>query len=214
MEKARIITKLIEEAGYSKRAFAEKIGIPPTTLQSMLSRGIGKASVDNVIKVCKGLGITTDILDELATQKLNDKHSLVKDSEAQYSLSNLIKLPIVGSISCGAGILAYEDIEGYKEVPKSWITSEEHFFLRAKGDSMINARIEDGDLLLIKKQETFDNGEIMAVLVEDEAYLKRIYRTDGSLFLQSENPKYQPMILNADSKVRIIGKLKTNFIEY
>lgn len=214
MEKARIITKLIEEAGYSKRAFAEKIGIPPTTLQSMLSRGIGKASVDNVIKVCKGLGITTDILDELATQNLNDKPSLVKDSEAKYSLSNLIKLPIVGSISCGAGILAYEDIEGYKEVPKSWITSEEHFFLRAKGDSMINARIEDGDLLLIKKQETFDNGEIMAVLVEDEAYLKRIYRTDGSLFLQSENPKYQPMILNADSKVRIIGKLKTNFIEY
>lgn len=214
MEKAKIITKLIEEAGYSKRAFAEKIGIPPTTLQSMLSRGIGKASVDNVIKVCKGLGISTDILDDMATQKDSDKSFLIGEQQARYNISDLIRLPIVGSISCGAGILAYEDIEGYKEVPESWITSEEHFFLRAKGDSMINARIEDGDLLLIKKQETFENGEIMAVLVDDEAYLKRIYRTDSSLFLQSENPKYQPMILNSDSNIRIIGKLKTNFIEY
>ena len=70
MKKAEVVTRLIKEAGYSKRAFAEKIGLP-TTLQSMLSRGIGKASVDNVIKVCKGLGITTDDLERLATQEDN-----------------------------------------------------------------------------------------------------------------------------------------------
>ena len=213
MEKAKIITKLIEEAGYSKRAFAEKIGIPPTTLQSMLSRGVGKASIDNVIKVCKGLGITTDTLDKMATHNTQDTSSVLESKE-RHNILDLIRLPIVGSISCGAGVLAYEDIEAYKEVPRSWVNGEEHFFLRAKGDSMINARIEDGDLLLIRKQETFENGEIIAVMVEDEAYLKRIYRTDHSLFLHSENPKYPPMILNEDSKIKIIGKLKTNFIEY
>lgn len=66
MEKAIIIDRLIEELGISRRAFAEKIGLPATTLQSMLSRGVGKASIDNVIKVCKGLGITTEDLELMA----------------------------------------------------------------------------------------------------------------------------------------------------
>nr|WP_082672880.1 helix-turn-helix transcriptional regulator [Paenibacillus senegalimassiliensis] len=66
MEKAYILSKLIEEKGLSRRAFAEEIGIPATTLQSMITRGVGKASVDNVIKVCRGLGITTDDLERMA----------------------------------------------------------------------------------------------------------------------------------------------------
>ncbi|MFD4492997.1 helix-turn-helix domain-containing protein [Lysinibacillus fusiformis] len=71
MEKAKIIERLIEEAGYSKKAFAEMIGIPPTTLRSMLARGIGNASVDNVLKVCKGLGITTDELEQMANGEIS-----------------------------------------------------------------------------------------------------------------------------------------------
>ncbi|MFJ9204096.1 XRE family transcriptional regulator [Bacillus velezensis] len=65
-KRTEIIEQLIADSGLSKKAFAEKIGLPPTTLRSMLSRGVGNASVDNVIKVCKGLGITTDQLEDLA----------------------------------------------------------------------------------------------------------------------------------------------------
>lgn len=65
MEKAKILADLIKGAGYSRRAFAEKIGLPATTLQSMLTRGVGRASIDNVLKVCKGLGITTDQLEKM-----------------------------------------------------------------------------------------------------------------------------------------------------
>ncbi|MBU8789041.1 helix-turn-helix domain-containing protein [Bacillus glycinifermentans] len=65
-KRTKILERLICETGLSKRAFAEKIGIPPTTLRSMLSRGIGNATVDNVIKVCRGLGITTDELEKMA----------------------------------------------------------------------------------------------------------------------------------------------------
>jgi plasmid maintenance system antidote protein VapI len=65
-KRAEIIEQLIDETGLSKKAFAEQIGLPPTTLRSMLQRGVGKASVDNVIKVCKGLGITTEELEEMA----------------------------------------------------------------------------------------------------------------------------------------------------
>ncbi|MDH2334248.1 helix-turn-helix domain-containing protein [Paenibacillus polymyxa] len=67
MERAKVISRLIEEKGYSRRAFAESVGIPSTTLQSMLTRGVGGAAIDNVLKVTKGLGITIDELEKLAS---------------------------------------------------------------------------------------------------------------------------------------------------
>jgi len=123
---------------------------------------------------------------------------------------HFVKLPIVGTISCGNGVVAYDDIEGHEEVPKSWLNGGEYFFLRAKGDSMINARIMDGDLLLIRRQDDVENGEIAAVLIDDEAVLKRVYKTGDNVILQSENPKYQPIILAKGDmgNIRIIGKLK------
>lgn len=123
---------------------------------------------------------------------------------------HFVKLPIVGTISCGNGVIAYEDIEGYEDVPSSWLNGGEYFFLRAKGDSMINARIMDGDLLLIRKQDDVENGEIAAVLIDGEAVLKRVYKTDDTIILQSENPMYKPIILNKNDMkdVRVIGKLK------
>ena len=123
---------------------------------------------------------------------------------------HFVKLPIVGTISCGNGVIAYEDIEGYEDVPSSWLNGGEYFFLRAKGDSMINARIMDGDLLLIRRQDDVENGDIAAVLIDGEAVLKRVYKTDDTIILQSENPMYKPIILNKNDMkdVRIIGKLK------
>ncbi|MCJ8015253.1 helix-turn-helix transcriptional regulator [Paenibacillus sp. KQZ6P-2] len=82
MEKAVIIDKLIEEQGLSRRAFAEKIGLPATTLQSMLSRGVGKASIDNVIKVCKGLGITTDQLEMMSQYGTTDISEIEKKDKS------------------------------------------------------------------------------------------------------------------------------------
>lgn len=123
---------------------------------------------------------------------------------------HFVKLPIVGTISCGNGVIAYEDIEGYEDVPRSWLNGGEYFFLRAKGDSMINARIMDGDLLLIRRQDDVENGDIAAVLIDGEAVLKRVYKTNDTIILQSENPMYKPIILNKNDMkdVRIIGKLK------
>lgn len=123
---------------------------------------------------------------------------------------HFVKLPIVGTISCGNGVVAYDDIEGYEDVPSSWLNGGEYFFLRAKGDSMINARIMEGDLLLIRKQDDVENGEIAAVLIDGDAVLKRVYKTNDAIILQSENPKYQPIILAKGDmgNIRIIGKLK------
>lgn len=93
MRKAEIIKNLIKESGYSRRAFAEKIGIPPTTLQSMLTRGLGKASVDNVVKVCKGLGITTDELEVMAdpsTKTELPELNLKDEKDIQKKLEDMI----------------------------------------------------------------------------------------------------------------------------
>lgn len=129
---------------------------------------------------------------------------------------HFVKLPIVGTISCGNGVVAYEDIEGYEDVPSSWLNGGEYFFLRAKGDSMINARIMDGDLLLIRKQDDVENGEIAAVLIDDEVVLKRVYKSDGTIILQSENPSYKPVIVRPEDmrNVRIIGKLKKVILNF
>ena len=138
----------------------------------------------------------------------------VHESDLGYSFSthpeHFVSLPVVGRISCGNGTLAYEEIEGYEVTPSSWLNGGEYFYLRAKGDSMTGARIQDGDLLLIRRQEEVEDGEIAAVLIGNEALLKRVFTRGNSLLLQSENPKYAPILLGPDQNddVRILGKLK------
>ncbi|WP_353853089.1 XRE family transcriptional regulator [Dehalobacter restrictus] len=147
------------------------------------------------------------------------KSSLIEDLENEniktYS-PNLISLPVVGRISCGNGALAYEEIEGYEPTPETWLNGGEYFYLRAKGDSMKNARIQEGDLVLIRQQDDVEDGEIAAVLINDQAVLKKVYKRNGTLWLQSENPDYPPIICDAkgDYNVKILGKLKRTVITY
>lgn len=79
---------------------------------------------------------------------------------------------------------------------------------------MINARIFDGDLLLIRQQPDIEDGEIAAVLIDNEAVLKRVFKREGVVLLQSENPKYPPIICDNSSKIKILGKLKRTIIIY
>lgn len=115
------------------------------------------------------------------------------------------KVPLVGTIACGKPILATENIEDEIDSPED---VKADFALRCKGDSMINARINDGDIVFIRQQETVENGEIAAVLLDDEATLKRVYLADGMVTLSAENSKYPPLIFRSDDgvDVRILGK--------
>lgn len=126
-----------------------------------------------------------------------------------FPLPKTKKVPLLGTIACGEPILATENIESYIDMD-----SDVHadFALRCQGDSMINARIMDGDIVFIRKQDMVDNGEIAAVLMDDcsesQATLKRVYVSDDKIRLCAENPNYQDMIFfeNDMNKVRIIGK--------
>lgn len=115
------------------------------------------------------------------------------------------KIPLLGTIACGAPVLADEHIDGEVDIP---VNIHADFALRCKGDSMINARIFDGDIVYIRQQDTVENGEIAAVLIESEATLKRVKRLPDRIILEPENPMYKPFIFwNEDmNTVRILGK--------
>lgn len=120
-------------------------------------------------------------------------------------MPQMVKKPLIGSIACGAPILAEQHIEDYVDVP-SHIKAD--FVLRCKGDSMINARIFDGDFVYIRQQDTAENGEIAAVLIDSEATLKRVKLYKDHIVLEPENPMYKPMAYwNEEmNTVRILGK--------
>lgn len=115
------------------------------------------------------------------------------------------KYKYLGEIACGEPIFADEQYETFIE-----LDSDIHadFVLKAKGDSMINARIHDGDIVFIKEQNDVNDGEIAAVIIDDEATLKRVYKYDDYIMLNAENPAYKPIqIQKTDAKnIRIIGK--------
>ncbi len=117
------------------------------------------------------------------------------------------KLPILGEIACGEPIYAEEEYESFASGEGKL---DADFCLIAKGDSMIGARIFDGDIVFIKSQNTVDNGEIAAVIINDEATLKRVYYypDEQKLILTPENPKYAPLVYIGGEldNINIIGK--------
>lgn len=115
------------------------------------------------------------------------------------------KVPLLGNIACGEPILAEENIETFVNMPESTNGS---FALRCKGDSMINARIFDGDIVFIREQPEVENGEIAAVLIDNEATLKRVYLYDNRIELRAENPTFPSLSYEGDqlNQIRIIGK--------
>ena len=115
------------------------------------------------------------------------------------------KVPRLGTIACGDPILAVENIEEYDQAPDNIHCD---FTLVCKGDSMTGARILDGDIVYIRMQPDVEDGEIAAVLIGDEATLKRVRRANGQLILWPENPAYSPMVFAGSqlADVRILGK--------
>jgi len=134
------------------------------------------------------------------------------EAEPTETVDNLykldkIKLPFLGKVACGEPIFADEDRESYIMIGTD-IGAD--FCLQCQGDSMINARIHDGDIVFVKKTDIVENGEIAVVIIDDEATLKRFfyYREQNLVILKPENPKYQDIILTGEqlNQVRVIGR--------
>lgn len=118
-----------------------------------------------------------------------------------------IRIPMLGEIACGVPIFADQQYEQYVDVNEDYNAD---FCLKAKGDSMINANISSGDIVLISEMPMVSNGEIAAVIIDDEATLKRVYyyREKNKLILQAENPAVEPLVYVDEEldTIRILGK--------
>lgn len=128
-------------------------------------------------------------------------------SNNRHGDSNSYKrVPILGTIAAGIPILAQEDLQGYEYVPQS---NPVDFCLIVKGDSMINARIFNGDIVYIRQQPDVENGEIAVVMLDDEeATLKRVYKFSGNVILKAENPVYKETLISKTKikSLKILGK--------
>ncbi|MBQ8318489.1 MAG: transcriptional repressor LexA [Lachnospiraceae bacterium] len=135
----------------------------------------------------------------------------ILDDTFNLARRELVNVPIVGAVSCGAPILANENIEGYFPVPPEYLNNKESFMLKVKGDSMINVGIYHGDLVLVEKVNTARNSDIVVALIEDEATVKTFYKEDGYIRLQPENDSMDPIIVNGDMSIlgKVIGLFRT-----
>lgn len=113
------------------------------------------------------------------------------------------RIPLIGTIAAGEPVLAVENIEEYIDLAEC---TNADFCLRVTGDSMIGAGIRHGDIVFIRQQPEVEDGEIAAVLIDDEATLKKVYKFGEVVQLRAENPKYEPIVLNGDRHARILGK--------
>lgn len=118
--------------------------------------------------------------------------------------SDMVSVPIVGTVAAGTPILATENIEEYVSLPQTMLGEGEHYILGVRGESMIEAGIMDGDFIVVKSQPRAYNGDIVVAMIEDEATVKRFFREDGHIRLQPENSTMDPIIVD---DVTILGKV-------
>ena len=180
--------ELREEIGISMKEAARQLKMPYTTYVNY-EKGFREPNSETLIDIADFFDTSIDYL----LFKYNVRHSEggVTAPNNIIPMPEMRKIPLIGSIACGAPILAEEHIEDYIDIPKH---IHADFALTCKGDSMINARIFDGDIVYIRKQDTIENGEIAAVLIDDEATLKRVRLYDDHISLEPENPQYRPIV--------------------
>ena len=199
---AKNIRHYMEQNNKTRNEMCEALGVKYTTFADWIN-GKTYPRIDRIQQIATYFGIEKSAL-------LEDPDRLPKDA-IPYQKRPTQPVPIVGVVSCGIPLLAEDNIEGYHETSlQDMTTGETYFWLRAKGNSLINVGIHEGDLLLIRQQNDVDSGDIAVVAVnEDDATLKRVIKKENALILQPENPAYETKIFVGEEmeSVHIRGRL-------
>lgn len=184
----------------SQEQLAAMTGYKDRTSIAKIEAGKVDLSQSKIIEFAKALDVSPSYL---MGWNSSDDVDLTK-IRGIMPLKKLRRIPILGQIACGNPILAEENYIGYFTADDKYLDSD--FCLYAKGDSMTGAEIDDGDLVFIKKQSDVDDGEIAAVLIDDEATLKRVYKIADKVQLRADNPNYPPIDLDGTQSVIILGR--------
>lgn len=128
----------------------------------------------------------------------------ILDDSFNFMRREMVNVPMVGRVAAGEPILAEQNIENYFPIPMEYMPNNQTFMLRVKGESMINAGILDGDMVLVEQRSTARNGEMVVALIDDGATVKTFYKEEGVIRLQPENDTMDPIIV---PDVVILGKV-------
>lgn len=196
MTKGEFLLKVMKEKGYNTSTLSKESGVPYTTIRSMIERDLKKAAIENVIAICKVLGISVN---DIINSEIPDNMERIRDFS--------VRIPILGQIACGDPIHADENFSGYRYKSPDNLPSGTLYILEARGSSM-EPTIPNGAEVLIREQAEVSNGEIAAVLVngDEEATLKRIRYQGNTMMLMPDNNSYDPIVVSEDYPVKIIGK--------
>jgi len=202
------IKAILDEKGVKQTWLAEKLQKSYNMVNSYV-KNRRQPSLDDLFRIAEILGVDVrDLLDKDSFIKQEDdgvQSSHNDATEDNVVSAETINIPLLGSISCGTPIFAVENIEAEIPVSVELIKpTNKYFLLRAKGDSMNEKGINDGDLVLVKQQQTAENRDNVVALIDDEATIKEFHHNGDTIVLKprSTNKKYQPIILTSDFRIQ------------
>ncbi len=185
------------------RTSIKKLGYPPSVRE--IGRAVGLKSSSTVHSHLVQLEKKGYLRKDPATPRALIPLPSLEEQQA----TQIVSLPLLGQVAAGMPILAEQNIEGFIPVPAELTSSGNHFILKVKGDSMIEAGIMDEDYLIVRQQTDAHNGEIVVVILEDEATVKRLFKHDTGIELRPENQALAPiMVSQADVVGKVVGLLR------
>ena len=197
MAQGKISKKQLEILEYIKSQILER-GFPPAVREICEAVNLkSTSSVHSHLETLEKNGyIRRDPTKPRAIEILDDNFNLTR--------REMVNVPIIGQVAAGEPILAQENIENYFPIPTEFMPNHPTFLLKVKGESMINAGILDGDMVLVEQTAAASNGDMVVALIEDGATVKTFYKEEGVFRLQPENDFMDPIIV---SEVSILGKV-------
>ena len=200
MAQGKISPKQLEILEYIKSQILER-GFPPAVRDICEAVHLkSTSSVHSHLETLEKNGyIRRDPTKPRAIEILDDSFNMRRE---------MVNVPIIGRVAAGEPILAEQNIEDYFPIPMEFMPNNQTFILKVQGESMINAGILDGDMVIVEQRATARNGEMVVALIEDGATVKTFYKEDGYIRLQPENDTMEPIIV---TDVQILGKVIGTF---
>jgi repressor LexA len=203
------IKEILEERGVKQTWLANKLDKSYNMVNSYVQNR-RQPSIDDLFRIADILHVNVEELlakkERISdNKKLNNPKITSESEEMESFVGKTTKVPLIGTIACGTPIFAEENIEAYIPVSVRFIKpSYKYFILRASGDSMNEAGINNGDLVLIRQQKTAQNGELVVALIDDEATIKEFRQKENMILLKpkSKSDRYQPIILTSDFRIQ------------
>ena len=205
---AKQLTKRQQTVLETIRNWIKERGYPPTI------RELGKLLG---IKSLRGVTTHLDAIAKKGFLKREPRARSISLIDLVAPFERALRVPVVGGIRAGEPVLAQEQVEGYVVIDGEWIgasggtSTADHFALKVKGDSMINAGILDGDFVIVRQQSTATDGDIVVALLGDEATVKRFFKENDQVRLQPEHPTMEPIVVAKSQPLLILGRVVAVF---